>query len=766
MHYISTRGDTSRFTAAQAICLGQAPDGGLLVPESIPRLDAAEIERLRESGYSDRVALILEKFLTDFTSEELHEACRAAYDSGNFDGEPAPLRRINPYGPRSWILELWHGPTAAFKDMALQLLPQLMVRAAQKLGLGRELCILAATSGDTGKAALEGFRDVPGTSCIVFYPAEGVSPAQELQMRTTTGGNVAVVAVEGSFDDAQRGVKALFANQTLAAELAARGRMLSSANSINWGRLVAQIAYYWSSYADLLVRGEITPDESVNFVVPTGNFGNILAAWYAREMGLPVGRLVSASNRNKILSDFLGSGVYDRRREFHTTIAPSMDILVSSNLERLLFELTGRDAGRVAGWMRDLATEGVYEVGPAVLERLQRLFVGGHADDAAISRTIRDVYDETDLVIDTHTAVGFNVYERYLRRSQDPAPVVFVSTASPFKFAEDVMRALAASRPLTPPRRERLELSERADARGVSERREERRPGGERREGRRAAAGRRGQMMTRRVISGFRDADGEMIRDQQETEAEGRNKRGGRRRSGRPRTAEQGGAAPPRPKKGGDRAAARAEDADDAARSGASRRRGRGRRRSGSSKRGGGTEGRSGSQTMALAMSGEDRLELEIRGEEMHVVYDSLRDNVEEPTASDEAVRSESFFADQLGTTLPGAVYDVDESVDPDTIVIPETDLDRMLAEYAALAREKKPDLEPIEALAEESGMTVPFGLDRLEQRPRRPYIRIAPEAMEWVVRALLLEERSEEELAAETTADTAGNMGPEITST
>lgn len=761
MHYISTRGDTSRFTAAEAICLGQAPDGGLLVPESIPHLDAAELEKLRESGYSDRVALILEKYLTDFSSDELHEACRAAYDSGSFDGEPAPLRRINPYGRRSWLLELWHGPTAAFKDMALQLLPQLMVRAARKLGLGRELCILAATSGDTGKAALEGFRDVPGTSCIVFYPAEGVSPAQELQMRTTTGENVAVVAVEGSFDDAQRGVKELFANQELAAELAARGRMLSSANSINWGRLVAQIAYYWSSYAELLQRGEITPDEAVNFVVPTGNFGNILAAWYAREMGLPVGRLVLASNRNKVLSDFLGSGVYDRRREFHTTIAPSMDILVSSNLERLLFELTGRDAGRVAGWMQSLAEEGVYEVGPGVLERLQRLFVGGHADDAAIARTIRDVYDETDLVIDPHTAVGFNVYERYLRRSQDEAPVVFVSTASPFKFAEDVMNALTTSRPQAPQRggRERPE-----EGRSGRLRRDERRRGDERGEGRRASAGRRGQTAARRVVSGFRDADGAMIADQKESETQTRSRRGGRRRSGRQRTAEQGETAPPRPKKSVEKSAAKTEAVGDGARGGSSRRRGRGRRRSGGSRRSSDSERRSEGQTMALAMSSGERLELEMRGDEMHVVYDSLQDAGNAPVSS-EARRTEEFFADQRGETLPGAVYEVDESIDPDTIELPETDLDRMLAEYAALAREKKPDLAPIEALADESGMAVPFGLDRLELRGRRPYIRIRPDEMERVVRALLLEGKSEEELSTEPPQEEAGELEPWITS-
>ncbi len=760
MHYISTRGDMHRFSAAEAICLGQAPDGGLLVPESIPRLDAVDLERLRGSGYSGRVALILEKFLTDFSPDELHEACRAAYDSGSFNGEPAPLRRINPYGPRSWILELWHGPTSAFKDMALQLLPQLMVRAAEKLGLGRELCILAATSGDTGKAALEGFRDVPGTSCIVFYPAEGVSPAQELQMRTTTGENVAVVAVEGSFDDAQRGVKELFANQELAAELAAKGRMLSSANSINWGRLVAQIAYYWSSYAELLERGEITPDEAVNFVVPTGNFGNILAAWYAREMGLPVGRLVSASNRNKVLSDFFGSGVYDRRREFHTTIAPSMDILVSSNLERLLFELTGRDAGLVTDWMHSLAEEGVYEVGPGMLERLQRLFVGGHADDAAIARTIRDVYDETDLVIDPHTAVGFNVYERYLRRSQDEAPVVFVSTASPFKFAEDVMQALAASRPLSPRRGER----ERQEERDGRRRRDEQRRSGEQREGRRASAGRRGQTTARRVVSGFRDADGAMIADQKDMETRTRSRRGGRRRSGRQRSAGQAETVQPQPQKSGEKPDSRAEGAGDGARGGSSRRRGRGRRRSGGTRRGGDGIKRKGSQTMALAMNGGEHLELEIRGDEMHVVYDSLREDGNEPQPS-EARRTEDFFAEQLGDTLPGAVYEVDESIDPATIELPETDLDRMLAEYAALAAEEKPDLEPIEALAEESGMTVPYGLDRLELRARRPYIRIRPHEMERVVRALLLEGRSEEELSTGPAEDDVRGLEPKITS-
>lgn len=339
-------------------------------------------------------------------------------------------------------MELWHGPTAAFKDVALQLLPHLMTASIRKTGESKKICILTATSGDTGKAALEGFKDLPGTEIIVFYPTGGVSEAQRLQMVTTTGNNTHVIAVNGCFDDAQTGVKKIFTDTEFAKMLDSKGVKLSSANSINWGRLVPQIAYYVYSYVELLRTEKIEKGEAVNFVVPTGNFGNILAAWYAKQMGIPVHRLICASNKNKVLCDFFASGTYDRRREFYKTNSPSMDILISSNLERLLFEVSGKDATKVSTWMKELSENGVYTIDPQTLKALQRQFVGGFADETGISKTIIDVYDRTDNVIDTHTAVGFNIYNRYHQRSKDEAKTVFVSTASPFKFAPAVMDAI------------------------------------------------------------------------------------------------------------------------------------------------------------------------------------------------------------------------------------------------------------------------------------------------------------------------------------
>lgn len=434
MEYISTRGGDYRYSAAQAIKQGIAPDGGLFVPERIPRLTEQEINSLIDMDYPQRAALVLSKYLSDFSEEELLEYCEKAYSEEKFDAFPARLAQLNPYVDGEYMLELWHGPTSAFKDMALQILPYLMTAAAAKIGESAEICILAATSGDTGKAALEGFKDVPGTRVIVFFPENGVSEVQRLQMVTTTGDNCHVIAVKGSFDDAQAGVKRLFADDELAADLLAKNVVLSSANSINWGRLAPQIAYYWSVYADLLKDEKIGRGDSFNVVVPTGNYGNILAAWYARQMGLPVGKLICASNRNKILSDFLRSGTYDRNREFYQTNSPSMDILVSSNLERLLFELTGHDSERVRSWMEELQEKGTYSIDSETKKAIQTLFVGGFCDDYGTIKVIRDVYDRYDHVIDTHTAVGFNVYGRYAHRSRDRRPVVFVSTASPFKF--------------------------------------------------------------------------------------------------------------------------------------------------------------------------------------------------------------------------------------------------------------------------------------------------------------------------------------------
>ena len=439
---MSTRGYEKRFSASEAIVLGIAPDGGLFVPESIPSLSDDDIEEMKNMAFYQISARVLSKFLDDFSESELLEYTSQAYSEEKWGENTVPLVQMNSYNEREYILELWHGPTAAFKDVALQLLPHLMTASIRKTGESKKICILTATSGDTGKAALEGFKDLPGTEIIVFYPSDGVSEAQKLQMITTTGSNTHVIAVNGCFDDAQTGVKNIFADTAFAEKLSAGGVKLSSANSINWGRLVPQIAYYVYSYVDLLRREKIEKGEAINIVVPTGNFGNILAAWYAKQMGIPVKKLICASNRNKVLCDFFSSGTYDRKREFFKTTSPSMDILISSNLERLLFEITGKDAARVKEWMRQLFEEGAYKVDADTLKALQRLFVGGFADETGVSKTILDVYDRTDNVIDTHTAVGFNIYNRYRQRSSDETKTVFASTASPFKFAPAVMDAL------------------------------------------------------------------------------------------------------------------------------------------------------------------------------------------------------------------------------------------------------------------------------------------------------------------------------------
>ncbi|MCR5527813.1 MAG: threonine synthase [Saccharofermentans sp.] len=442
MKYISTRGYDKKFTASEAIVLGIAPDGGLFVPETIPSLSDSDIEEMKNMAFYQISARVLSKFLEEFSEKELLEYTSQAYHEDKWGENTVPLVQLNAYNDREYILELWHGPTAAFKDVALQLLPHLMTASIKKTGESKKICILTATSGDTGKAALEGFKDLPGTEIIVFYPSDGVSEAQKLQMITTTGANTHVIAVNGCFDDAQTGVKNIFADQAFNDKLNSNGVKLSSANSINWGRLVPQIAYYVYSYIELLRTEKIEKGEAINIVVPTGNFGNILAAWYAKQMGIPVHRLICASNRNKVLCDFFSSGKYDRNREFFKTTSPSMDILISSNLERLLFELTDKNADQVKEWMKELNTNGVYSVDAKTLKKLQMLFVGGFADETGVSKTILDVYDRTDNVIDTHTAVGFNIYNRYHQRSGDEAKTVFASTASPFKFSPAVMDAL------------------------------------------------------------------------------------------------------------------------------------------------------------------------------------------------------------------------------------------------------------------------------------------------------------------------------------
>ena len=442
MKFISTRGFEKKYSAAEAILMGIAPDGGLFVPETIPTLSRGDIEAMKDMKFYQISASVLSRFLDDFSEEELLDYTSQAYAEEKWGENTVPLVQLNQYNDKEYILELWHGPTCAFKDVALQLLPHLMTASISKTGAKDKICILTATSGDTGKAALEGFKDLPGTEIIVFYPTGGVSDAQKLQMVTTGGSNTHVIAVNGCFDDAQSGVKKIFGDEAFAKELKDNGIRLSSANSINWGRLVPQIAYYVASYVELLRMEKIEMGEAINFVVPTGNFGNILAAWFAKQMGIPVHKLICASNRNKVLCDFFNNGKYDRKREFYKTTSPSMDILISSNLERLLFEITEQNSGLVVEWMNALYTDGVYTVDPGTLKVLHRLFVGGFADDKGVSKTILDVYDRTDNVVDTHTAVGFNIYNRYHQRSGDEHKTVFVSTASPFKFAPAVMDAI------------------------------------------------------------------------------------------------------------------------------------------------------------------------------------------------------------------------------------------------------------------------------------------------------------------------------------
>ena len=436
MDYFSTRGASERVSSAAAILKGLASDGGLFVPASFPQMTLTEIEALVPLSYEERAVRILRLFLTDYTEAELRGCVERAYGRTFDDVRRAPVRTVGELA----VLELWHGPTSAFKDMALQLLPQLMSTARVKEGERDTILILVATSGDTGKAALEGFADTEGIRIMVFYPDGGVSPVQRLQMVTQTGANVSVVAVRGNFDDAQRGVKEIFGDAAMAEELADIHTKLSSANSINWGRLVPQIVYYFSAYADLLGERSIAAGDAVNFTVPTGNFGNILAGYYAKRMGLPVGKLVCASNANNVLTDFLQTGIYDRKRDFYQTMSPSMDILVSSNLERLLYHLT-EDTAQVAAWMQELAEVGKYDAS-RLLPALRESFWAAFADDAATEEEIRAVYERTGYTLDTHTAVAYRAAEGYRRATGDTCPMVVLSTASPYKFGASVLHAL------------------------------------------------------------------------------------------------------------------------------------------------------------------------------------------------------------------------------------------------------------------------------------------------------------------------------------
>ena len=438
MFFTSTRANKN-VSAAQAVAQGISEDGGLFVPSEFPAIDQQTLEQLVNMSYKERAKKVLACYLNDYTTEEIDKCVENAY-TGNFDNDvPAPLSTLND---KLHILELWHGPTCAFKDMALQILPHLLTTAAAKVAPDEQKVILVATSGDTGKAALEGFADVPKTKIIVFYPVDGVSAMQKLQMTTQQGSNVAVCAIEGNFDDAQTGVKNIFSDSNMQKYLADRKMAFSSANSINFGRLVPQIIYYVSAYCDLVKDGKIAMGDKINVVVPTGNFGNILAAVYARNMGIPIAKFVCASNRNKILTDFIATGEYNRNREFYQTDSPSMDILISSNLERMLYHLYDNDPEKVAALMKDLKEKGSYKVTGEVLAKLQKEFFGGYCDDADTAKTIKNLFDEYHYLCDTHTAVAVNVYEQYKKATGDETPCVIASTASPYKFASAVLPAL------------------------------------------------------------------------------------------------------------------------------------------------------------------------------------------------------------------------------------------------------------------------------------------------------------------------------------
>lgn len=431
----STRGEQT-VTASQAILKGLADDGGLFVPTSIPKLDVS-LQALGGMSYQQVAYEVMKLFLTDFTEEELKKCITGAYDSKFDCKEIAPISKANG----AYFLELYHGATIAFKDMALSILPYLLTTAAKKNNVKNEIVILTATSGDTGKAALAGFADVEGTRIVVFYPKNGVSPIQEKQMVTQKGANTKVVGIYGNFDDAQTGVKKMFGDKEMAKEMDEKGFQFSSANSINIGRLVPQIVYYVYSYVRLLAEGSLSEGELLNVVVPTGNFGNILAAFYAKQMGLPIGKLICASNENRVLFDFMSTGVYDRNREFILTSSPSMDILISSNLERLIYQLAGADSKVNAVLMASLSSEGKYEITEEMKKGLKD-FYGNYASEEETAQIIKKIYDKDGYVIDTHTAVAACVLEKYVAETGDQTKAIVASTASPYKFTRSVMNAI------------------------------------------------------------------------------------------------------------------------------------------------------------------------------------------------------------------------------------------------------------------------------------------------------------------------------------
>ena len=438
--YKSTRSNDVEVTASQAILKGLADDGGLFVPESIPALEA-DMDTLAEMSYQETAYEVMRQFLTDFTEEELKDCIAKAYDEKFDTKEIAPLVKKD----EAYYLELFHGKTIAFKDMALSILPHLLTTSAKKNQVKNEIVILTATSGDTGKAALAGFADVPGTKIIVFYPKNGVSPIQEKQMVTQKGANTFVVGIHGNFDDAQTGVKKMFGDKELAAQMDKAGYQFSSANSINIGRLVPQVVYYVYAYAKMYANGEVAKGEKINVVVPTGNFGNILAAYYAKHMGVPIDKLICASNDNKVLYDFFRTGTYDRNREFILTTSPSMDILISSNLERLIYKIAGADAAKDVTLMQNLAAEGKYEITDDMKAQLKD-FYGNYASEKETAEEIAEVYKKTGYIMDTHTAVASKVYRKYVTETGDQTKTVIASTASPYKFTRSVMDAIDAEK--------------------------------------------------------------------------------------------------------------------------------------------------------------------------------------------------------------------------------------------------------------------------------------------------------------------------------
>lgn len=443
MFYTSTRDKSLNVTSAEAITKGISAEGGLFVPCEVPSVSLDFIASMKDMSYKERAKKVLALYLTDFTAEEISAFVEGAYSDGKFSSDDiAPVVNLHD---NVNILELWHGPTCAFKDMALQLLPHLLIGSSKKTLKDKEIVILVATSGDTGKAALEGFCNVDSTKILVFYPEDGVSPMQKRQMCTQEGNNVGVCAINGNFDDAQTGVKAIFTDSEIKKVFDANNLVFSSANSINWGRLVPQIVYYFSAYCDLLKTSAIALGDKINVVVPTGNFGNILAANYAMKMGLPINRLICASNANNVLTDFIKTGKYNKNRDFYTTISPSMDILISSNLERLMFTLHGENDAEVRKLYASLKEYGSFEVSPEVLEKIKAVYSAGCCDDAETKKTIHDVYNDYNYLCDTHTAVAVKVCEDYRRETGDNTPVVIASTASPYKFGASVLSALNGS---------------------------------------------------------------------------------------------------------------------------------------------------------------------------------------------------------------------------------------------------------------------------------------------------------------------------------